>query len=126
MSKTMTKDDRALAKEAKLSYDRYNNPSGIRPVEYHILVKPKELEQKTAGGIIIPDDPHEREKMGQAEGDLIAVGDVAFHTEGVPWSDAPQVGDRVSFAKYAGIVVKGRDDVDYRLLDDKEVFGVLG
>lgn len=100
------------------------NQSGIRPVEYRILVKPTKVEEVTAGGIIRPPPAREREQMAQADGELMAVGGSAFSDWKAP-GDAPTIGDRLTFAKYAGIILRGQDGEEYRLLEDKEVFGVL-
>ena len=101
------------------------NPSGIRPVEFNVLVKPKEVEERTAGGIIVPDIARDREQVAAVEGEIVAVSPLAFTYE--DWGDheKPKVGDRVYFAKYAGMLVKGRDGVEYRLLKDKDLGAVI-
>ena len=56
----------------------YQNKSGIKPVEYKILILPDAVEQKTAGGIIKPEKSHEMEQWAQVKGTLVAVGGKAF------------------------------------------------
>lgn len=95
---------------------------GIRPVEYKVLVKPKAVEEKTAGGIYLPDQIKEKEKFAKQEGVLVAVGAIAFTDP--DWLDRPKVGDTVLFDKYAGCTVKGKDGEEYRLINDKEIGAV--
>jgi co-chaperonin GroES (HSP10) len=61
------------------------NESGIRPLEYKIVVRPKEIEEKTDGGIIIPDSVKDKEKLHMREGTMVDEGWLAF--EG--WGDKP-------------------------------------
>jgi len=101
-------------------------PSGIRPTEYNVLIKPKPVEEKTKGGLIIPDSKRDLDKFAQEEGEIVAVAQHAFSYETWPdGSQPPQLGDMVLFAKYAGTMVSGRDGVEYRLVKDKDIAAVL-
>jgi len=98
------------------------NTSGINPVEYKILIEPEGVERKTESGIILTEKVTDREKMAQVKGKLVAVGGNAFED----WQEPiPQVGDTISYAKYAGLVVKGNDDVEYRLANDKDITAII-
>jgi chaperonin GroES len=98
------------------------NTSGLSPVEYKILIEPEEVEQKSAGGIVLATVTTEKEKMAQVRGKLIAVGGNAFED----WKEPiPKVGDKVYYAKYAGIAVKGKDGQDFRLANDKDLTAVV-
>lgn len=98
------------------------NKSGIAPVEYKILIQPEEVERKTESGIILTDKVTERDKLAQVRGKLVAVGGNAF--EG--WEEPiPKVGDTISYAKYAGLIVKGKDEVEYRLANDKDITAIV-
>jgi len=99
------------------------NESGIRPMEYKVLVRPEEVDEKTAGGLYIPVQTKDKEKFAKQEGVLIAVGAIAF-TE-PDWLERPKAGDRVLYDRYAGSTVKGKDGVEYRLINDKEIGAVL-
>jgi chaperonin GroES len=104
------------------------NNSGIMPTEYRVLIKPKSIDEKTKGGIILPDETKERNQFAQMEGELVAVSPLAFtYANEHEWAGAskPKPGDRVLFAKYAGAVVKGNDGADYRLINDKDISAVL-
>jgi len=104
------------------------NESGIYPTEYKVLVRPVEIEERTKGGIIIPDQTKERDQFAQMEGVLVALSPLAFtYANDTEWNGAakPKPGDRILFAKYAGAVVKGKDEKNYRIVNDKDVAAVL-
>ena len=102
------------------------NPSGIFPTEYRVLIRPQVLEEKTKGGIIIPDERRERDQFAVLEGELVAVSPLAFSYHDWPeGTSPPQVGDRVLFAKFAGSKQKGADGVEYRLINDRDVTAIL-
>lgn len=98
-----------------------SNASGIKPVEFKVLVKPDKVEEKTKGGIFIPDAVNERHQMAECKGLLVEAGGRAFED----WPDGPKPGQRVLMAKYAGIVTKGQDGEEYRVANDKDVCAVL-
>ena len=100
------------------------NNSGIWPCEYKVLIQPKRVDEKTIGGIIIPESAKEKEKYVTVEGVLVAVGAIAFTDP--DWLDKPKVGDTVLYDKYAGTTIKGRDGEEYRLINDKEIGAVYG
>lgn len=106
---------------------KVTNESGVYPTEYKVLVAPKSVEEKTAGGIILPDSTKERDQFAQQEGTLIAVSPLAFTYDG--WAGCegmkPEPGDRVLFARYAGATIKGKDGKEYRLCNDKDIAAVL-
>lgn len=98
------------------------NNSGLIPVEFKILIEPEEIEQKSAGGIILADKTTDREKQAQVRGKLIAIGGNAFED----WNGrTPMVGDNVWYAKYAGFVLKGDDGIEYRLANDKDIAAIV-
>ncbi len=111
--------------ESDYGSTKRENPSGIMPTEYKVLIAPKLTEEKTKGGIILPDTTKERDQHAQMEGVIVAVSPLAFSYDN--WKDGlpPKVGDAVLFAKYAGAIVTGRDGIDYRIVNDKDVAAVL-
>jgi co-chaperonin GroES (HSP10) len=102
------------------------NNSGIQPMEYNVLVLPKEVETKTKGGLILADQTVEKEKFGRMEGTLVAVSPLAFNFDDWP-SDArkPQVGDRVLFSKYNATEIMGRDGAHYWIMKDRSIAGIM-
>jgi len=102
------------------------NTSGISPVEFKILVLPKEVEKKTKGGLLLADSTIEKDEFGRMEGVMIAASPMAFRFE--DWPDdnrKPQVGDRVLFSRYNADKVLGRDGVTYWIMNDKSVMAVM-
>lgn len=103
------------------------NDTGIEPVEYRCVVRLDTLkdddgEQKSAGGIIIPQDRTDRDQMAYTKATLLAHGGNAFSD----WKGLiPQVGDRVMVAKYAGITREADPTDLIRLVTDKEILAVL-
>ena len=102
------------------------NPSGIHPTEFCVLFLPDPVEEKTAGGIILTDEFKDREGFRTVNGRLVAVSPLAFSYETWPeGARIPRAGDRCIVSRHAGLMVKGKDGVDYRLLKDKEVLALL-
>lgn len=105
-----------------------HNPSGIRPMEFNVLVAPKEIEAKTKGGIILPDETKEKQEFARMEGILVAKSPMAFSFDEWPpdqEGQKPQIGDRVIFSKYNATSVTGRDGKDYWLMKDRSIAGVM-
>lgn len=102
------------------------NTSGIIPTEFKVLVLPDPVEEKTKGGIIIPQNSLERETIAQTKGVLIALSPIAFTYENFPANARlPQPGDRVSYAKYAGGFIDGKDGKQYRIMNDRDISAVI-
>lgn len=99
----------------------------MHPTEFKVLVWPKPIEEKTKGGIILPDETKDREQFAQLEGTIVEASPLAFtyHDGEVPTFVPPRAGDRVLFAKYAGAKVTGADGKEYRLVNDKDICAVL-
>jgi co-chaperonin GroES (HSP10) len=96
-----------------------SNLSGIHPQGHRVLIRTLELEAKTVSGIILATaEQAEREEMSNTTGDVIAVGPDANG-----WG---QVGDRVIFAKYAGLLYVGKDGKKYRVINDDNIVATLG
>ena len=100
------------------------NTSGIRPMEYKVLVEPKEVEQKTKGGLILADETVEKESFARMEGVLVAVSPLAFGFDNFPEEERPQVGDTVIFGKYNAFEIVGSDGKTYWMMIDTSIVGV--
>ena len=92
----------------------------IRPLNDRILVKRLESEEKTAGGIIIPDSAKEK----PAEGEIVAVGPGKLTDKGERVAMDVKAGDRVLFSKYGGTDVK-IDGQDYLIMREDDILGVV-
>lgn len=93
----------------------------VRPLHDRLLVRRVEEEEKTKGGIIIPDSAKER----PLEGKVIAVGAGKRLEDGTILALDVKLGDRILFGKYAGNEIK-LDGVDHLILSEDEVLGVIG
>ena len=92
----------------------------IKPLHDKILVKRMNEEEKTKGGIIIPDTAKEK----PMEGKVIAVGAGKTLKDGSKRPLAVKEGDRVLFAKYAGTEIK-IDGEEALIISEEEVLGVI-
>ncbi len=92
----------------------------IRPLHDRIIVKRVEEEEKTKGGIIIPDSAKEK----PAEGKVTAVGKGRTTEDGKIVAMDLKVGDRVLFSKYAGTEVK-IDGVEHLIMREEDILGVI-
>lgn len=95
------------------------NPSGHSPVDVKVLVRPDPVEEKTKGGILLPDGTRERDKFATTRGTLIAHGPNAFAEWG--YDNAIPLGARVIFAQYAGLRVRGDDNEEYLVMNDEDL-----
>jgi chaperonin GroES len=92
----------------------------IRPLYDRILVKRVAEQQKTAGGLIIPDTAKEKPQ----EGEVIAVGPGRMTEEGKRIALEVKKGDRVLIGKYSGTDVK-IDGTEYTIIREDDVLGIL-
>lgn len=92
----------------------------FRPLHDRVVVKRIEAEEKTAGGIIIPDSAKEKPQQGE----VISVGPGGRDESGKLIPIDVQVGDRVLFGKWSGTEVK-LDGVDYLIMKESDIMGVL-
>ncbi|NYD88759.1 co-chaperone GroES [Sphingomonas melonis] len=96
---------------------------GIKPVEYYVLIAPETTEERTAGGIYIPQAKRETDEIATQRGRIVAQSPLAW---GFADGDAHRgkVGDVVLFGRYAGSLIEGVDGKTYRLCRDKDVAGI--
>jgi len=92
----------------------------IRPLQDRIIVRRIEEEEKTKGGIIIPDSAKEK----PMEGEVIAVGTGKILEDGKKQPLEIKAGDRVLFGKYAGTEVK-IDGVEHLIMREDDILGII-
>ena len=92
----------------------------FRPLHDRVVIKRIEAEEKTSGGIIIPDTAKEKPQ----EGEVIAVGPGGRDESGKLIPIDVKVGDRVLFGKWSGTEVK-LDGVEYIIMKESDLMGVL-
>ncbi len=91
----------------------------FRPLHDRVLIESLESEEKTAGGIIIPDTAKEKPQ----EGKVIAVGPGAKSEDGKTIPMDVKVGDRVLFGKWSGTEVKV-DGKEYSIMKESDIMGI--
>ena len=93
---------------------------GFRPLHDRVLVRRVEAEEKTAGGIIIPDTAKEK----PMEGEIVAVGPGARGEDGKIQPLDVKPGDRVLFGKWSGTEVKLEGE-DLIIMKETDIMGIL-
>ena len=93
----------------------------LRPLSDRVVVKRKEEEKTTAGGIFIPDSAKEK----PAKGEILAIGEGKRADNGSIVPMSVKVGDKVLFGKYAGQEVKV-DGEDVLVMREDDIIAILG
>jgi chaperonin GroES len=96
------------------------NVSTVKPLGDRVFVKVSEAEEKTAGGIYLPDNAKEKPQVGE----VVTVGDGKTNDKGEKIPVEVKVGDKVLYSKYAGTDIKLGGD-DYVLLSEKDILAVV-
>jgi len=91
----------------------------VRPLGDKVLVQPNTSDEKTAGGIVLPDTAKERPQ----EGKVIAVGEGRTLDSGEKSAVAVKEGDTVIYSKYGGTEIK-IDGEEYLILDESSILAV--
>ena len=92
----------------------------VKPLDDRVLVKQKEAEEKTAGGIVLPDTAKERPQRGT----VMAVGPGKLLDSGQRGKMSLKKGDEVFYAKYSGTEIK-IDAKEYVILKETDVLAVV-
>jgi len=93
----------------------------IRPLGDRVLVQRLEAEDKTAGGILLPESAKEKPK----EGKIVAIGAGRVLDNGEHASFSVSNGDRVLFSSYAGTEVKYQGQ-DYLIMNESDILAIIG
>ncbi|MEO8231208.1 MAG: co-chaperone GroES [Ignavibacteriota bacterium] len=92
----------------------------LKPLGDRVVIEPAAAEEKTAGGIILPDTVKEK----PVEGTIIAVGPGKIADDGKVIKMEVKVGDKVLYGKYSGteVTIKG---TEYLIMRESDIFGIL-
>ncbi|HEY1190872.1 MAG TPA: co-chaperone GroES [Gemmata sp.] len=92
----------------------------LKPLDDRVVLEPTEAEEKTAGGILLPDTAKQKPQQGK----VIAVGPGKLTDKGTRTALAVKVGDVVLFGKYSGsdVEVNGKE---YKIVRESEILGKL-
>jgi chaperonin GroES len=91
----------------------------LKPLGDHVLVKPLSKEEKTRGGIILPDTAKEKPQAGE----VIAVGPGRVLDNGTRVQPEVKTGDKVIYAKYGGMEIKLEAD-EYLILRETDILAI--
>ncbi len=94
--------------------------STVKPLGDRVFVKVSAAEEKTAGGIILPDNAKEKPNVGE----VMQVGVGKLNEKGERQAIEVSIGDKVLYSKYAGTDIKLGTD-DYVLLSEKDILAVV-
>lgn len=96
------------------------NVSTVKPLGDRVFVKVSPSEEKTAGGILLPDTAKEKPQIGE----IVAVGPGKRNDDGSRSEPEVKIGDKVLYSKYAGTDVKLGSE-EYVLLSEKDILAVV-
>ena len=94
--------------------------TSIRPLGDRVLVQRVEAEEKTSGGILLPESAKEKPK----EGKIVAIGDGKLLDDGNRSTFSVKKGDRILFSSYAGTEVKFDGD-EYLIMREDDILGII-
>ncbi len=92
----------------------------IRPLGDRVIVERAEAEEKTAGGILLPESAKDKPKQGR----VLAVGDGRRNDKGELQPMNLKVGDRVLFSSYAGTEIKVEGD-EYLIMSESDILAIV-
>jgi chaperonin GroES len=92
----------------------------VKPMEDRVILKSMEAQEKTAGGIYIPDNAKEKPQKGE----VVAVGPGKMNDKGVRGEMTLKVGDKVLYGKYSGTEVT-IDGEEYLIVRESDVLAVV-
>ena len=100
-----------MAKEKKVS---------VRPLDDRVLIKPLDAENKTAGGIVLPDTAREKPQKGK----IVAVGPGKLLEDGGRGEMSVKIGDTVLFGKYSGTEVTINNE-EHQIMREMDILAIV-
>lgn len=92
----------------------------VKPLADRVVIKPAAAEEKTKGGIILPDTAKEKPVIGE----VIAVGPGKVADDGTKITPEVKIGDKVLYGKYSGTEVT-IDGTDYLIMREADIFAIM-
>ena len=93
----------------------------LKPLADRVIVRPLEAEEKTAGGLYIPDTAKEKPQQGE----VVAVGPGKVSDDGKNIPMEVKVGDKVLYGKYSGTEVTSGGE-DFLIMRENDIFAIVG
>ena len=93
----------------------------IQPLADRIVVKPLDAEEKTKGGIVLPDTAKEKPQ----EGEVVAVGKGRRLEDGKVQVLEVKVGNRILYGKYSGTEIATKDGTEYLIMKEEDVLAIV-
>ena len=94
--------------------------STVKPLGDRIFIKVSASDEKTAGGILLPDTAQEKPQVGE----VVQVGPGKYNDDGTRQTPEVSVGDKVLYSKYAGTDIKLGGD-EFVLLSEKDILAIV-
>jgi len=98
------------------------NVKELKPLGDRVLIKPKLEEEKSKGGILLPDTVSKEKPQ---VGEILALGPGGTNKDGKIIPMTVKKGDKVIYAKYSGTDIKGDNDEDYLILSEKDILAIV-
>ena len=93
----------------------------MQPLGDRVVIKPLEAEEKTKGGIVLPDTAKEKPQ----EGEVIAVGKGKVLDNGTRVPLEVKAGDKVLYGKYSGTEVTTKEGDEYLIMREEDIFAII-
>jgi chaperonin GroES len=97
------------------------NVTTVKPLGDRVFIKVSASEEKTAGGILLPDSAKEKPQIGE----IVAIGAGKRNDDGSRQEMEVKIGDKVLYSKYAGTDIKLGSE-EYVLLAEKDILAIVG
>ena len=97
----------------------------VVPVRHVAMIKPDKIDDKSAGGIFLPDSARDQLQGAVDRGEIVATGEGFF--ENLP-GPVPKIGDKVLYGRYKGSLITIKEDgirQNYRLCNDNEIVAIM-
>ncbi len=92
----------------------------IKPLADRVVVRPLEAEEKTKGGLYVPDTAKERPQQGE----IVAVGPGRVSDDGKKIPMEVKIGDKILYGKYSGTEVT-YDGIEYLIMRESDIFAII-
>jgi chaperonin GroES len=93
----------------------------IKPLGDRVLIKQLEAEEKTKGGIVLPDTAKEKPQ----EGKVVAIGPGKVLESGKIQAPGVKVGDRILYGKYSGTEVTTKEGEEYLIIKEEDILAII-